>query len=459
MSPMDEIQLINLTVAEASALIRQKQISPVELVEAYLTHIERVNPKLNAFLHVMHESALEEAGYASEAIHRGEDWGPLHGIPIAVKDLIDVAGEKTTAGSDFLRDNVAQEDSDVAQRLRAAGAILIGKTHLHEFAIGATNINPHYGPARNPWNPDCSPGGSSGGSGTAVSALMCPAALGTDTGGSVRVPSALCGLTGIRPGKGRVSTVGIIPMSRTLDTVGPMAHTAHDVAILLDVLDAQPLSPASCLDRLNEPIKGLKIGVPTDDYFWRETDYQVVGSVRAATEMLSDMGLPVVDIQLPSIMEASRASQIIGLADAVAFHRERLRDEPERFGNDVWTRLQIGSGYSAPEYASARQMGRKWRHSLREFFREHIDLLVLPTTPIPAPRIEGTDSVEVGRALLRFTYPFSLSNLPSLSVPCGFTSDGLPIGLQLIAPTEGVVLRVAHAYQQATTWHTQRPIV
>lgn len=456
---MDEIQLINLTIADASALIREKQISPVELVEAYLAHIERVNPKLNAFLCVMHESALKEARYASEAIHRGEDWGPLHGIPIAVKDLIDVAGEKTTAASDFLRDNVVQEDADVVCRLRAAGAIIIGKTHLHEFAIGATTVNPHYGPARNPWNPDCSPGGSSGGSGAAVSAMMCPGALGTDTGGSVRVPSALCGLTGIRPGKGRVSPEGVIPMSRTLDTVGPMAHTAHDVAILLDVLDTQPLSPASCLDRINEPVHGLKIGVPTDDFFWLETDYQVVGCVRAATEWFSDMGLPVVDIQLPTIMEASRASQIIALADAVAVHQKRLREEPERFGKDVWTRLQIGSGYSAPEYASARQTGREWRHSLRELFRERIDVLALPTTPIPAPRIEGIDSVEAGRALLRFTYPFSLSNLPALSIPCGFTSDGLPIGLQLIAPTEGVMLRVAYAYQQATAWHTQRPIV
>jgi aspartyl-tRNA(Asn)/glutamyl-tRNA(Gln) amidotransferase subunit A len=456
---MEEVQLINLTIAEASKLIRGKQISPLELVEAYLTHIERVNPKLNAFLSIMRESALEEAGYAGEAIHRGEDWGPLHGIPIAIKDLIDVAGEKTTAGSDFLRDNVAKEDSDVAQRLRAAGAILIGKTHLHEFAIGATNINPHYGPARNPWNPDCSPGGSSGGSGSAVSALMCPAALGTDTGGSVRVPSALCGLTGIRPGKGRVSTVGVIPMSWTLDAVGPMAHTAYDVAILLDILDAQPLSPASCVDRINDPVRGLRIGVPTDDCFWLETDYQVVGSVRAATERLSDMGLQALDIQLPTIQEASRASQIIGLADAVAFHQERLREEPERFGKDVWTRLQIGSGCSAPEYGAARQVGREWRHSLRELFREHIDILALPTTPIPAPKIEGTDSIEAGRALLRFTYPFSLSNLPALSIPCGFTSDGLPIGMQLIAPGEGIALRVAHAYQQATAWHLQRPIV
>jgi aspartyl-tRNA(Asn)/glutamyl-tRNA(Gln) amidotransferase subunit A len=238
-----------------------------------------------------------------------------------------------------------------------------------------------------------------------------------------------------------------------------MAHTAHDVAILLDVLDVQPLSPASCLDRINEPVKGLTIGAPTDDFFWMETDFEVVGCVRTATEMLSDMGLPIVDIQLPTIMEVSRASQIIALADAVAFHQERLKEEPERFGKDVWRRLQIGSGYSAPEYAWARQMGREWRHSLRELFREHIDVLILPTTPIPAPKISGLDSVDAGKMLLRFTYPFSLSNLPALSAPCGFTNDGLPIGMQIIALTEGVALRVAHAYQQVTAWHAQRPIV
>ncbi|MBN1310761.1 MAG: amidase [Anaerolineae bacterium] len=454
---MDEMQLVNLTIAEAIALIREGQISPLELVETCLARIEHLNSKLNAFLSIMHESAIEEAGYASDAIGRGENWGPLHGIPIAVKDIIDAAGEKTTAGSEFLRDNVAQEDADVVQRLRAAGAIIIGKTHLHEFALGATTINPHYGPARNPWNTDCSSGGSSGGSGVGVSAVMCLGALGTDTGGSVRVPSALCGLTGLRPAKHRVSTEGVIPLSWTLDTVGPMAYTAHDVAILLDVLDAQPLTPASCLDRIDEPVNGLRIGVPTDDFFWLETDYQVVGAVRAAVDILSDMGLSIVDIQLPMITEVLQASQIISIADAVAFHQERLRREPERFGKDVRTRLQVGSQPSAPEYAASRQLGREWRRFLGDLFRERIDVLVIPTTPTPAPKIAGAQSVELGKVLLRFTYPFSLSYLPSLSVPCGFTSDGLPVGMQLVAPSEGMVLRVAHAYQKGTAWHTHRP--
>ncbi|MBN1429701.1 MAG: amidase [Anaerolineae bacterium] len=456
---IDDIQLVNLTISEAMTLIAGGQISPLELVEAYLARIDRLNSSLNAFLCVMRESAIEEAGYASDAVRRGENWGPLHGIPIAIKDIIDVAGERTTAGSDFLRDNCAQEDADIVRRLRAAGAIIIGKTHLHEFAIGATTINPHYGPARNPWDTNCSPGGSSGGSGAAVSASMCLGAIGTDTGGSVRVPSALCGLTGIRPGKGRISTEGVIPMSWTLDTVGPMAYTARDVAIIVDMLDVQPLTPASCLDRLDEPVSGLRIGVPIDDFFWLETDYQVVGAVRAAVDRLSDMGLSIVEVQFSMIEEVLQASQIISLADAVAFHQDRLRDEPERFGKDVRSRLQIGSQPSAPDYAVSRQAGREWRRILRELFRDSIDVLIVPTTPIPAPKIAGAQSVELGRTLLRFTYPFSLSHLPVLSVPCGFTSDDLPIGMQMIALSEGMVLRVAHAYQQATPWHTQRPVL
>jgi aspartyl-tRNA(Asn)/glutamyl-tRNA(Gln) amidotransferase subunit A len=454
---IDETQFVNLTIADATRLMKEGQVSPLELVEACLARIERLNSRLNAFLSVTRESALEEAGYASDAIRRGENWGALHGIPIAVKDIIDMAGEKTTAASDFLRDNIVQEDADVVRRLRAAGAIIIGKTHLHEFAIGVTTINPHYGPARNPWDMDCSPGGSSGGSGAGVSAMMCLGALGTDTGGSVRIPSALCGLTGIRPGRGRVSTEGVIPMSWTLDTVGPMAYTAYDVALLLDILDLQSLTPASCLDRIDEPVQGLRVGVPTDDFFWLETDYQIVGAVRAAVDTLSDMGLSIVDIQFPSMPEVLRAAQVISLSDAVAFHRERLKQASERFGHDVRMRLQAGSRLSAPEYAAARQTGREWRHMLRELFREQIDILALPTTPISAPKIAGAQNVDLSKILPRFTYPFSLSYLPALSVPCGFTSDGLPIGLQMIAPREGMVLRVAHAYQQATQWHTQRP--
>src|SRR5574341_823887 len=354
-STMDDVQLIGLTISRAAALIRSGDLSPRVLVEDCLARIQRLNPHLNSFLTVMEDDALREAHAAEEATARGEDWGPLHGIPIAVKDLIDIAGERTTAASLFFKDHVAAEDADVVRQLRAAGAILIGKTHLHEFAIGATNVNPHYGPAHNPWNLDYSPGGSSGGSAAAVAASMCLAALGTDTGGSVRVPSALCGLTGLRPGKDRISTRGVIPMSWTLDSVGPLAHTAYDVALLLDALDNQPLSPARCVARTADPVRGLRLGIPEDDFFWRESDVQVIRAVRNAANTLADIGMQQVQIHLPMVKDVLRAASVISLSDAVAYHHDRLESAPEKFGDDVRTRLEWGIKRTGVEYARSEE--------------------------------------------------------------------------------------------------------
>jgi aspartyl-tRNA(Asn)/glutamyl-tRNA(Gln) amidotransferase subunit A len=454
---MDENQLVNLTLADAATLIKERQLSPVELIEACLARIERLNPALNAFLSVVDDQAREEARSAAEAIRRGEGWGPLHGIPVGIKDLIDVAGVPTTAGSDFLRDHVAAGDADVTLQLKSAGAIIIGKTHLHEYAIGATNVNPHYGPARNPWDRDYSPGGSSGGSAAAVAASLCLGALGTDTGGSVREPSALCGLTGIRPGIGRVSTRGVIPMSWTLDTVGPMAHSAKDAALMLDVLDVQQLTPARCMDRLEEPVEGLRLGLPEDDFFWQETDFQIVESVQGAVNTLADLGIQVVRVRLSIAHDAWRAAQVISLADAAAYHHERLEAEPGRFGDDVRARLEWGMERSGVEYALARQLGREWRQALEALFRDRVDVLALPTVPVPSHRIEGSEGPSAARELLRFTYPFSLSGLPALSAPCGFTTEGFPVGMQLVAAGEAVLTQVAHAYQRVTGWHSQRP--
>ncbi len=445
----------SLTLAQISMRILAGTLSPVDVVEACLARIERLNPTLNAFLTVLAEDARREARQAEEALERGEDWGPLHGIPIGVKDLIDVAGVPTTAGSDFLRHNVATADATVVQQLRAAGAIVIGKTHLHEFAIGATNVNPHYGPARNPWNPALSPGGSSGGSAAAVAAGMCPAALGTDTGGSVRVPAALCGLTGLRPPTGQVSTLGVVPMSWTLDTVGPMAHTAHDVALLMDALDLS--APSRHTDQLREPVRGLRVGQPGDRFFWQETDVEIVAAVHAAVDALADQGAEAVEVSLPEVEDALRAAAVIGLGDAAAYHRERLAAEPERFGADVRTRLEWGLSNSAADYAQAVRTGNAWRAGLLRLFRDEIDVLITPTTPVAAHEIAGSEGLKAARELLRFTYPFSLSGLAALSMPCGVTRDGLPVGAQVIAPETGTVLRVAYAYQQATDWHMRRP--
>ena len=456
---MDEYQLLNLTITDSVRLIKGREITPLELMEATLARIERLNGKLNAYLHVMRDESIKQARYASEAIRRGEDWGALHGIPIAIKDLIDVEGEPTTAGSEFLRHNIAKEDAAVVTQLRAAGAIIVGKTNLHEYAVGATNANPHYGPARNPWNEALSPGGSSGGSGAAVAALMASGALGTDTGGSVRIPSALCGLTGLRPAKGRVSAQGVIPMSWTLDAVGPMARSAEDVALLLDVLDAGVDRPALASQGLATPVKGMRLGVVIDPYFWNETDVEIVGAVRAAIDKLSDIGLEVVEVRLEMLEAALKASQVISISEALAYHQERLAAEPEKFGADVRGRLESAAGRTAVEYALARQTGREWRRLLRDLFRGKADLLIMPTTQTQAPRLEGIESVQAGRPLLRFNYPYSLSYLPALSAPCGFSEDGLPVGMQLVAPRESTVLAVAHAYQQSTDWHTRRPVL
>lgn len=454
---MSDAQLSALTISHAAGLIRSGDLSPRILVEDCLARIQHLNPMLNAFLAVMADQALREARQAEEGLARGEHWGPLHGIPIAVKDTIDIAGERTTAGSLFLRDNLAADDADVILQLRAAGAILIGKTLLDEFSVGATTVNPHYGPARNPWNPEMSPGGSSGGSAVAVAASMCLGALGGDTGGSVRVPSALCGLTGLRPGKGRISTRGAVPMSWTVDTIGPMAHTAYDAALLLDALDNQPLSPARAVAKLDEPVRGLRVGLPQDDFFWLESDHEVVMAVRTAAEALVDLGMTLVETTLPMVKDARRATTVLIMADAAAYHQQRLESEPEKFGDPTRTRLEWGAKRTGVEYAQARQTGREWRAHLRSLFRDQFDVLLLPTTSVAAHTIEGSEGVSAARDLLRFTYPITLSAMPGLSAPCGFTRDGLPIGMQLVAPSDATVLHIAHAYQQATGWHARRP--
>ena len=454
---MNESDLITLTISEIADALRNKGFSCVELAEGYLSRIERLNPELNAFLAVLTETTLQQAKQADQALERGDDWGRLHGVPIAVKDLIDIAGQKTTAAGRFRDDHQAAESADVIFQLEAAGAIIIGKTHLHEYAIGATTVNPHYGPARNPWNTEYSPGGSSGGSAAAVAAGMCAGALGTDTGGSVRLPSAMCNLTGIRPGRNRISTRGVVPMSWTLDSVGPMAHSAMDVALMLDALDNNPANPAGGASRIEESVSGLRVGVPSDMFFWEKTEVQVSESVHEAIGVLVDLGLEKVEISLPGVKEALRAASVMSLSDAAAYHRERMENEPERFGDDVRARLEWGFTRTGAEYAAARQTGREWKRQIADLLQGEIDVLAIPTTPVPTHKIAGSEGLSAARDLLKFTYPFSLSWLPALSMPCGFTADGIPIGIQLIGAGEAILLRVAHAYQQITEWHKMRP--
>jgi aspartyl-tRNA(Asn)/glutamyl-tRNA(Gln) amidotransferase subunit A len=447
-----------LSLANLSKLIHDRQVTPLEVVEVCLERIEKLNPTINAFITVLTDTAREEAEQAAAAIKRGEDWGPLHGIPIGVKDLIDVAGVPTTAGSRFFKDNIPRKDAIVIQQLRAAGAIIIGKTNLHEFAVGATNINPHYGPARNPWNPDLSPGGSSGGSAAAVAAAMCPGALGTDTGGSVRLPAAFCGLTGLRTALGQVSTQGVIPMSWSLDTVGPLAHSAEGVALMLDAMTIDAAVPHA--QTIGEPVQGLHIGIPKDDSIWADLSLELVGPVRSAIDVLVvDAGMKLVEVSLPDFRQAYQAATTISMGDAAAYHRDRLANDPQLFGADVRARLEQGAARSAADYALARQFERSWIRRLHTLFRDEIDVLVTPATGVISHAIEGSEGVSAAAELLRFTYPFSLSRLPALSMPCGFSDDGLPVGVQLVGRDTSILLRAAHAHQQHTEWHVRRAVV
>ena len=458
---------MQLGITNALNLIRTRQLSPVELVQSYLDRIESINPSLNVYLTVMADEALATAKAAEQAVTAGDALGPLHGIPIALKDNCEVAGVRMTGGNKFLRDHIAATDAEVVSRLRQAGAIILGKLNMHEWAIGGTTRNPHYGPCRNPWDPTRIPGGSSGGSGAAVAADMALATLGTDTGGSVRIPAALNGVCGLRPTMGRVSNRGVIPVSWSFDTVGPLARRAEDIAHMLQVLagyDPQDLTSAdqpvgNYLAGLNEGVRGLRIGL-LGGHFQKEPQPAVVTLINQAAQVYENLGAQVEEIELTDAAATVERTSEMLLAEAAAFHQARLTERSEDFGPDVLTRLRIGAQVSGSQYGRNRQEQRRWQRQLQQTF-ERYDILLAPTCGIPAPIIEESEGVETTRLLARFTYPLSLAQVPVLSVPCGFTEDQLPVGMQLMAPAwaEARILRAAHAYQQATDWHMQQPVI
>ncbi len=458
---------MQLGITDVVNLIRTRQLSPVELVQSYLDRIESINLSLNVYLTVMADEALAAAKAAERAMTTGDALGPLHGIPIALKDNCEVAGVRMTGGNKFLRDHVATDDAEVVSRLRQAGAIILGKLNMHEWAIGGTTRNPHYGPCRNPWDPTRIPGGSSGGSGAAVAADMALATIGTDTGGSVRIPAALNGVCGLRPTMGRVSNRGVIPVSWSFDTVGPLARRAEDIAHMLQVLagyDPQDLTSAdqsvgNYMVGLNEGVKGLRIGL-LGGHFQKEPQPAVVTLINQAAQVYENLGAQVEEVELTdAAVTVERTSEML-LADAAAFHQARLAERSEDFGPDVLTRLRIGAQVSGSQYGRNLQEQRRWQRQLKQTF-ERYDILLAPTCGIPAPIIEESEGVETTRLLARFTYPLSLAQMPVLSVPCGFTEDLLPVGMQLMAPAwaEARVLRAAHAYQRTTDWHMQQPAI
>ena len=448
--------LCYLSLHEVAGRIRAKDVSPVEVTEATLERIERLNPTLNAFITVMAESALAEARSAAGEIAAGNYRGPLHGVPIGVKDLCATKGMRTTAGSKILADWMPDEDSTVVRKLREAGAVIAGKTHMHEFAFGATGLNEHFGPARNPWDTGRITGGSSSGSGAAVAAGLCYAALGSDTGGSIRIPASLCGTVGIKQTYGRVSLRGVVPLAWSLDHVGPLARTVRDCALVLNAIAGyDPNDPTSAdapvedwADGIDGGLSGLRIGVP-EAFAYGDTAADVAAVVGEAIATLERLGAQLVPLDLPVLNDYLAAVAPVLLAEAAAYHKESRARRPDDFGAEVRARIQLALEIKAADYIHAARMRDEARRTCDEVLLSDVDLLAMPATRATAVTIEEAEAEDPTLGLTRLTAPFNLSGQPAISVPCGFTEAGLPVGLQLVGRRfdERTVLRAAHAFE------------
>jgi aspartyl-tRNA(Asn)/glutamyl-tRNA(Gln) amidotransferase subunit A len=453
-----------ISISELGLRLQRREISPDEITQGCLSRIEKLNPGLNAFITVMGESALDEARRAEAEILRGEWRGALHGVPVALKDLIDTDGVRTTAASALYKDRVPTQDAEVVRRLRQAGAVIVGKNNLHEFAYGGSSLVSYFGDVHNPWDVGRVAGGSSGGSAAAVAAGLAYAAIGTDTAGSIREPAALCGCVGLKPTYGRVSSRGVIPLSSSLDHVGPLAATVEDTAIVLQAIagyDAGDItsvdvSVADYVSALREGAKGMRVGVPRA-YFFDELDAEVASAMEHALRGLQSLGaeLREVEIEVPT-------DRTVQAAESYAFHAENVAKSSELYQAETLRRIRTGETVSAGEYILRRRELEEARRSIRAVFAD-VDVLVTPTTPMAAPAIAdlkaNPDELRPAELrLLRNTRPFNVWGLPAISVPCGFTQGGLPIGMQIAGAhwREDLVLRVAHAYEQATAWHGRR---
>jgi aspartyl-tRNA(Asn)/glutamyl-tRNA(Gln) amidotransferase subunit A len=455
-----------LSLSGASELVRARKVSPVELTRICLARIERLNPGLNAFITVTASQALADAATAESEIAKGRRRGPLHGIPIALKDLFDTAGVRTTAASAIFADRVPTEDADVVRRLKAAGAVILGKLNMQEFAYGDTSAQSHFGPVRNPWNPDLIAGGSSGGSAAAVAAGLCYAALGSDTGGSIRQPAAYCGIVGLKPTYGLVSTRGVVPLSWSLDHVGPMCRTVEDATAVLQViagydpLDTNSLAgtPPQYASAMRRNVSRLRLGIPRSP-FYENLDPEIEQAVDAALQVLRRLTASVRDVELPRYSTLPVAG-----AEAYAFHAPYFTKTPELYQPVTRRRLEAGSMVTASAYVTGRRELDRLRRVVGEVFAT-VDLVVTPTTPIPPVTVEegvndaGTPPAGGVAPSLRNTQPFDIYGLPSISIPCGFSRSGIPIGLEISGPHLGepAVFALAHAFEQATEWHRRSP--
>jgi aspartyl-tRNA(Asn)/glutamyl-tRNA(Gln) amidotransferase subunit A len=443
---------LTLTISEIAELLRTKQLSPVELTTATLQRIEQLNPELNAFITITSELALEQAQAAEEEIQRGDWRGPLHGVPIGIKDLIDTAGIRTTCGSAVFAARVPTEDAFVVQRLKQAGAVIVGKQNLQEFAWGGTSASSHFGPVRNPWDQSRIAGGSSGGSAAAVAAQMCFAAIGTDTGGSVREPASFCGVVGLKPTYGRVSTRGVFPLSWSLDHVGPLGRSVKDVAIMMDGIAGYDEKDPYCVDRPVDDYSAVqdktdvRIGVARSPYF-EDLDPDISVVMEQALKVVANLAVAVTDVELPPVPAAVQAGEVL------AIHARNFSSTPELYRPFMRERMKQATEIQTLDYVQDLHQLHLLRHTINSLFSE-VDLIVTPTVPVGPILVD--DAVDMspppppGELWLRNTRPFNAYGLPTISVPCGSTSKGLPVGLQIAGPMfgESKVLAFAHAFEQ-----------
>ena len=469
---MDSTEIPFLPATELSALIRSGDVSPVEAAEAYLDRIGQIDGKLNSYITVCRDEALAEAQQAEKEIAAGNYRGPMHGLPVAVKDQFYTKGIRTTGGSAILKDLVPNEDATVVANLKAAGSVLLGKLNMSEYAMGDAFFHP-FGTPHNPWDLSRNPGTSSSGSGAATAAFLCATSLGEDTGGSIRGPASFCGLVGIRPSWGRVSRYGVLGASWSMDTVGPISRTTADCAMTLGAIAGyDPKDPSTWdvpvpdyLSMLTGEIRGLKVGVIQERVDTEAVDPEVRDNVVQAIAVLGELGADIQEVSIPLIVHSAAISNTIILTDAAGIHRQGIDEHLGEYDHNIQIRLLVGSIIPAQAHQKAVKLRQVLRQQILDAL-EKVDVLVMPTSSIPASPIPPKAGIGSKQEVLdglagrrSFTAPFNVANTPALSINCGFTSQQLPVGFQIAGKPfdEGTLFRVAHAYEQATDWHTRRP--
>ena len=468
---MDPFELCYMSAGQLSRLIQSREVSPVEVIDAHLSRIQSTDKVLNSFITLLPEQAQAAARRAESEINSGSYRGPLHGIPVGLKDLFNTGGIRTTSGTRLFDNFIPRQDCTVAARFHQAGAILLGKLNMHQLAYGPTGENPDYGHMHNPWDPNRFAGGSSGGSGSATAAGQCTITMGSDTGGSVRIPAALCGIVGLKPTYGLVSRHGLTPLSWCMDHPGPMVRTVEDAALTMNAIagyDPKDIASSRAVvpdytTALTGDVRGLRIGVPKE-YFEVPLDSEVSQVVRKAIDLLGELGASVREVSFPMYQHAQAISGTILMAEAATYHRELLARDGDKLYPPVRLRLEAGLFITAADYLKAQQARALFNREARDLLQE-VDLLAGPMEPVTAPELLSTEvqagghTIGTTAALTQYSRPYNITGFPAISVPCGFSDTGLPIGLQLAGrPFEELtVLRAAHAYEQATDWHQRRP--